>query len=82
MTLKEQLAINSLMSIQKQVEHTLKLVNDEKNLESLKQTMDQLRIDLVDSNMKLSKIKQICEDPNTDDYFALGQIMDIVGTKP
>ena len=49
---------------------------------SINLSFEQVRTDLVECEMKLSKIKSILEDPNTDDYFALGQIMDLVGTKP
>lgn len=41
-------------------------------------TFQQLRTDLVNAEMKLSKIKSILEDPNTDDYFALGQVLDVI----
>lgn len=88
MSLKYEAALNGLKRVEELVKGTLATIDNidrigEEVVQShITISYEQLRTDLVEANMKLAKIKKICEDPNTDDYFALGQIMDIVGTTP
>lgn len=69
MELKEQILINSLNQAKTIIDTALKTVTDEQRFELVKQSHEQMRIDLLDTNMKLSKFHTITFYNYVADYI-------------